>query len=117
MVHSTSCSASKSGTERGEPGGGRGCGGATSGSSSLQWRKSSWRSEKDAASPSLDCAPRAEVSLPSLVQTDNKLLNKVLLVCAYLCEEVTALSAHAREKLLPSLLLLAEPRAGVQTPC
>lgn len=60
----------------------------------------------------LDCAPRAEVSLPSLVQTDNKLLNKVLLVCAYLCEEVTALSAHAREKLLPSLLLLAEPGGG-----
>ena len=59
----------------------------------------------------LDATPCAEVGLPSLVQTDNKLLNKVILVCAHLCEEVSTLSTHARDNLLPSLLLLSAPSA------
>ena len=57
----------------------------------------------------LASACEEDVALPSLIQTDNKLLNKVMLVCAYLCEEVTTLTTHARDNLLPSLLLLAAP--------
>ena len=44
----------------------------------------------------------------SLVQTDNTLLNKMLIVLAYLCDEVCLMRAHAQLHLVPALLLLSE---------
>ena len=63
----------------------------------------------------LDATPRAEVACSSLVQTDNKLLNKVIIVFAFLCDEADAMREHARA-LLPALLLLAEPPASTGEP-
>ena len=46
----------------------------------------------------LDAAPREGVALSSLIETDNKLFNKVLLIFTHLCDEVSALRQHARRK-------------------
>ena len=44
----------------------------------------------------LDTTPHAEVACSSLVQTDNKLFNKVIIVFAFLCDEAAAMQEHAR---------------------
>ena len=62
----------------------------------------------------LDTAPRAEVTCNSLVQTDNKLFNKVIIVFAFLCDEAAAMRERA-QLLLPALLLLAEPPVDAVT--
>ena len=59
----------------------------------------------------IDATPRSEVACNSLVQTDNKLFNKVIIVFSYLCDEATALRDRARDHLLPALLLLADQPA------
>ena len=59
----------------------------------------------------IDATPRSEVACNSLVQTDNKLFNKVIIVFSYLCDEATALRDRARDHLRPALLLLADQRA------
>ena len=59
----------------------------------------------------LDTTPRTEVAATSLIQTDNKLFNKVVLVFAYLCEEALSMRERARDHLVPALLLLAEQPA------
>jgi hypothetical protein len=56
----------------------------------------------------LDARPRADVACNAMVQTDNKLFNKVIIVFSFLCEEAAAMREHA-QSLLPALLLLAEP--------
>ena len=56
----------------------------------------------------LDAAPREGVALSSLIETDNKLFNKVLLIFTHLCDEVSALRQHARTHVFPPLLVLAE---------
>ena len=57
----------------------------------------------------LDTVPRAEaVSLNSLIQTDNKLFNKVILIFAYLCDQVEILKQQAHAHFYAPLLLLAE---------
>ena len=60
----------------------------------------------------LDSRPVCEVACNSLVQTDNKLFNKVIIVFSYLCDEATALRERARDHLLPALLLLADQPAS-----
>ena len=62
----------------------------------------------------LDTTPHAEVACSSLVQTDNKLFNKVIIVFAFLCDEAAAMQEHAR-KLLPALLLLGEAPTDATT--
>ena len=57
---------------------------------------------------SIDASPRSEVACASLLTTDNKLFNKVIIVFAFLCDEASALTEHV-QMLLPALLLLAEP--------
>tara|TARA_B100000795_G_scaffold209080_1_gene162600 strand:+ start:71 stop:520 length:450 start_codon:yes stop_codon:yes gene_type:complete len=57
----------------------------------------------------LETVPRAEaVSLNSLTQTDNKLFNKVILIFAYLCDQVEILKQQAHAHFYAPLLLLAE---------
>ena len=57
----------------------------------------------------LDGSPQEpDVGFPSLVQTDNKLLNKIILVFAHLCDEVDVLKARATAHLFPPLLLASE---------
>ena len=56
----------------------------------------------------LDARPRTEVACNALVQTDNKLFNKVIIVFTYLCEEASTMREHARDNLIPAILLLAE---------
>ena len=57
----------------------------------------------------LETAPRDEaVSLNSLIQTDNKLFNKVILIFAYLCDQVEILKQQAHAHFYTPLLLLAE---------
>ena len=60
----------------------------------------------------LDAVPRAEAVCSSLVQTDNKLFNKVVVVFAFLCDEAAAMAEHAHTLLLPATLLLAEAPGG-----
>ena len=57
----------------------------------------------------LDTRPQTEVACASLIQTDNKLFNKVMIVFTFLCEEAAGMGEHARTHLIPALLLLAEP--------
>lgn len=57
----------------------------------------------------LETVPRGEaVSLNSLIQTDNKLFNKVILIFAYLCDQVEILKRQAHAHFYAPLLLLAE---------
>ena len=57
----------------------------------------------------LATVPRDEaVSLNSLIQTDNKLFNKVILIFAYLCDQVEILKQQAQAHFYAPLLLLAE---------
>ena len=57
----------------------------------------------------LATVPRDEaVSLNSLIQTDNKLFNKVILIFAYLCNQVEILKQQAQAHFYAPLLLLAE---------
>ena len=63
----------------------------------------------------LDTTPRAEVACCSLVQTDNKLFNKVIVVFAFLCDEAASMREHAFANLLPALLLLSEPPTAAPT--
>lgn len=63
---------------------------------------------------SIDTSPRAEVTCNSLVQTDNKLFNKVIIVFAFLCDEAAAMRERAK-LLLPALLLLSEPPVDAVT--
>lgn len=57
----------------------------------------------------LATVPRDEaVSLNSLIQTDNKLFNKVILIFAYLCDQVEILKQQAQAHFYGPLLLLAE---------
>jgi hypothetical protein len=74
----------------------------------------------DAASSSstpvgLDATPREDASLATIVHTDNKLFNKVILIFAHLCIEAEALKTHARQHILPPLLVLNEEAAGPAT--
>lgn len=60
----------------------------------------------------LDARPQPEVACSSLIQTDNKLFNKVILVFSFLCEEAATMQQHAQDHLVPALLLLAEQPAN-----
>ena len=59
----------------------------------------------------LDARPRTEIACNSLIQTDNKLFNKVIIIFTHLCEEAAMMREHARDRLVPSLLLLADQPA------
>ena len=63
----------------------------------------------------LDAAPREDASLATIVHTDNKLFNKVILIFAHLCIEAEALKTHARQHILPPLLVLNEETTGPTT--
>ena len=57
----------------------------------------------------LDTNPRTEsITLNSLVQTDNKLFNKVIMIFAYLCDQVATLKQQAQAHFFEPLLLAAE---------
>ena len=67
------------------------------------------RAAKMAGPVRLATVPRDEaVSLNSLIQTDNKLFNKVILIFAYLCDQVEILKQQAQAHFYAPLLLLAE---------
>ena len=57
----------------------------------------------------LETGPRDEtIALSSLVQTDNKLFNKVIMIFAYLCDQVAKLKQQAQVHFYMPLLLAAE---------
>ena len=62
----------------------------------------------------IESQPRSEVACNSLVQTDNKLFNKVIIVFTYLCEEAFTLNERATVHLVPALLLLGEQPTTAQ---
>ena len=83
-------------------------GGVTETSSSVPFEEAPPSAAMVSAPVVLDARPRVEVACNALVQTDNKLFNKVIIVFAYLCEEAATMRDHARNNLVPALLLLAE---------
>jgi len=56
----------------------------------------------------IQCAPYEQTSLLELIQTDNKILNKVMLVLSSLCCEVTHLQSEAEQRFYPALLYYGE---------
>ncbi|XP_069694005.1 WASH complex subunit 4 isoform X2 [Periplaneta americana] len=61
---------------------------------------------------SLQFVPYERTTLLQLIDTDNKVLNKILVVFSTLCAEVRCLQAEAREKYYDTILFYAEGGEG-----